>query len=252
MTPSQRARMHDLLREAVGRGTFPGARGTAGDHGPAHAQPSAAAAPAAGAVAGDQTPAAASSEDREATIAQFRAALESLAGVVHDAATPDDVVRTIVELARPCDAASILAWSEEAIGVPGLHDALRAHGLTICDPHVDHTGPARAPQVDTLAAATIGLTGADYALAQTGSIVLVSGPGRPRLASLLAPIHVAIVRRSTIVDSIATLLASEPRLLERGSNVVCITGPSRTADIEHTLSRGVHGPGEVHAILFAG
>jgi L-lactate dehydrogenase complex protein LldG len=93
------------------------------------------------------------------------------------------------------------------------------------------------------------VTGADAALSLTGSIVITSGPGRPRLASLLTPVHVAIVRVGTIVDTLPTLIAARPELVTRGSNFVCITGPSRTADIEHTLSRGVHGPGEVHVIL---
>jgi L-lactate dehydrogenase complex protein LldG len=79
--------------------------------------------------------------------------------------------------------------------------------------------------------------------------VVASGPGRPRLASLLTPVHFAIVRHQDIVASLRALVRARPALVTAGSNFVAITGPSRTADIEHTLSRGVHGPGEVHVIL---
>jgi L-lactate utilization protein LutC len=96
----------------------------------------------------------------------------------------------------------------------------------------------------------VGLTGADAGLAETGSVVIASGPGRSRMASLLVPVHVAVLRVDRLVDSISTLLATRGDLVAAGSNLVAITGPSRTADIEHTLSRGVHGPGEVHVILF--
>ncbi len=77
--------------------------------------------------------------------------------------------------------------------------------------------PVRAALREKIAAAEIGLTGADLAIAETGSLVLVSGHGRPRPG--------------------------------RGAAVHVITGPSRTADIELTLTRGVHGPKEVHAIF---
>jgi L-lactate dehydrogenase complex protein LldG len=108
---------------------------------------------------------------------------------------------------------------------------------------------ASATHRQELASASIGLTGADAGLAETGSIVVTSGPGRGRLASLLPRVHVAIVRRSSIVESLPVLIARRPELVTSGANFVCITGPSRTADIEHVLARGVHGPGEVHAIL---
>jgi L-lactate dehydrogenase complex protein LldG len=81
--------------------------------------------------------------------------------------------------------------------------------------------------------------------------VLVSGPGRGRLASILPPLHVAIVSERRLRPSLAALLREEPRLLDEGSNVVVVAGPSRTADIEMTLTHGVHGPKHLHVIFTA-
>ncbi len=95
------------------------------------------------------------------------------------------------------------------------------------------------------------MTGAHAAIAENGAVVLVSGPGRGRLASLLPPVHVAIVPERRLRPTFAALVREEPRLLDSGSNVVLIAGPSRTADIEMTLSHGVHGPRHIHVILTA-
>jgi L-lactate dehydrogenase complex protein LldG len=131
---------------------------------------------------------------------------------------------------------------------PSLGSArLAAAGLTLLTQK-----PSMAQSAEhrrELASASVGLTGADAALAQTGSLVLASGPGRGRLASLLPPVHVALIRRSALIGSLPELFASRPELVTRGANFVAITGPSRTADIEHVLARGVHGPRDVHAIF---
>jgi L-lactate utilization protein LutC len=138
-------------------------------------------------------------------------------------------------------------WDDTCVPVPGLSAALAAEGFV-----VDRQAGADMSSTDrreALASAAIGITGADAALAETGSVVLASGPGRGRLASLLPPVHVAVVERARVVGSLPELLITHPDLATAGSNMVCITGPSRTADIEHTLSRGVHGPKEVHVVL---
>jgi L-lactate dehydrogenase complex protein LldG len=99
------------------------------------------------------------------------------------------------------------------------------------------------------AAADIGITSADYALAETGTLVMVSSRQEARLVSLLPPVHVAVVPRSRIVGNLDELLGLLPKPAEQSSSVVLITGPSRTADIEQILVRGVHGPGEIYAVI---
>jgi L-lactate dehydrogenase complex protein LldG len=182
-------------------------------------------------------------------VQRFRTEVEALAGVTYHASSAADIAAIVARIAEGQPTRRIVAWGEAEIGVPGLHQALAAAGLELVPTRVDQSGAAREGQIAALASASIGVTGADAALWRTGSIIIASGPGRPRLSSLLTPVHVAIVRIGTIVDSLPTLIATRPDLVTRGSNFLCITGPSRTADIEHTLSRGVHGPGEVHVVL---
>ena len=99
------------------------------------------------------------------------------------------------------------------------------------------------------AVADAGITGADYALADTGTIVFLASPQEPRLISLLPPVHIAVVLRERILTGLDELLTQLPRPAEQTSSMVLVTGPSRTADIEQILVRGVHGPGEIHVVV---
>jgi L-lactate dehydrogenase complex protein LldG len=99
------------------------------------------------------------------------------------------------------------------------------------------------------ATAAVGITGADYCLADTGTLVMIAGPDEARLISLLPPVLVAVVRRERMLSGLDELFTLLPQPAERSSSMVLITGPSRTADIEQILVRGVHGPGEIHVIF---
>jgi L-lactate dehydrogenase complex protein LldG len=102
---------------------------------------------------------------------------------------------------------------------------------------------------DACAGADIGITSVDYALAATGSFVMLSSHNEARLVSLLPPAHIAIFPRSLILANLDELLSILPRPADQTSSMVLITGPSRTADIEQILVRGVHGPGEIYAVI---
>ncbi len=97
------------------------------------------------------------------------------------------------------------------------------------------------------AALRLGVTKAICGLADTGSILVVDGEGNPLQASLLPRVHVAVLCRSAILPSLADALTL-PSVRQSRSAVV-ITGPSRTADIEMSLTIGMHGPGELHVFL---
>jgi len=87
-------------------------------------------------------------------------------------------------------------------------------------------------------------------IAATGSLLLVPTPDEPRLMSLVPPLHVALLERSRIVSSLADVLI-DPLLQgpPMPSNIVLISGPSKTADIQQTLAYGAHGPKVLVVVL---
>jgi L-lactate utilization protein LutC len=99
------------------------------------------------------------------------------------------------------------------------------------------------------ASADVGITSADYALADTGTLVMLSSPREARMISLLPPAHIAVVPRARILTGLDELLSLVPNPAEATSSMVLITGPSRTADIEQILVRGVHGPGLLTVVV---
>jgi L-lactate dehydrogenase complex protein LldG len=98
-------------------------------------------------------------------------------------------------------------------------------------------------------AAEIGVSSPHYALADTGTLVFLTESGEARLISLLPPRHIAVIERDKILSSLDELLSFVPLPGLNSSAMVLITGPSRTADIEMRLVRGVHGPGEITVLI---
>ena len=96
------------------------------------------------------------------------------------------------------------------------------------------------------AVAQAGLTGAAAAVAETGSLLVHSGPGMPLTASLLPEIHLVLLDEKRIKASVAEVLNMVGNETPPSAALALISGPSRTADIEMTLTIGVHGPREIH------
>jgi L-lactate dehydrogenase complex protein LldG len=194
---------------------------------------------------------------------RFRVEFENVGGSFYRVARMDEVAAVVGRIAssRPieemkrngCPAGRVVAWDGEALGTD-LTPGLRANGLEVvtCDGRSEE---ARAGYRSAASEAQIGVTGADLALAETGTLILISGRGRPRSTSLLPPCHVAIFGRTALVESLEQVgvileaLHADPETTMSGAMINFITGPSRTADIELTLTRGVHGPKEVHAVF---
>lgn len=102
--------------------------------------------------------------------------------------------------------------------------------------------------------ADIGITLADYAVANTGTLALITSPGRARSVSLLPTTHIALLRESQIVDRMGQVLDTFNTwtLSEVPSSIHFISGPSRSSDIENDLTIGVHGPVAVYVVLVRG
>jgi L-lactate dehydrogenase complex protein LldG len=188
-------------------------------------------------------------------LARFAREFERVGGVLHRVADAREVVETIAGIAQEQGMRSVVTWHAAPLGLD-VATPLAARGLqTTAAPAAEVDAPERARHRALAAAADLGVTGVDLAVAETGTLVVVSGAGRPRSASLLPACHVAVFDREVLVDS----LAQAGLVLEawhdgappedRGASINFITGPSRTADIELTLTRGVHGPRDVHAIF---
>jgi L-lactate dehydrogenase complex protein LldG len=186
---------------------------------------------------------------------RFRAEFERVAGVFHRVPSLDAVPAVIAAIARERGAERLVAWDPAVLGFdPG--PALAREGLALA---VARTGQedeaARRRHREDAATSQVGVTGADLALAETGTLVLLSGSGRPRSTSLLPDVHVAVFGRDRLVESLEQVgvmleaLHVDADRAMSGAMINFITGPSRTADIELTLTRGVHGPKEVHAIF---
>jgi len=185
-------------------------------------------------------------------VGRFSAELTAIAGKVHRVTASSAAIDTVMDLCQHRGAERVLSWAPEEIGLPGLRDAFAAAGISADDGWLPEGEEDRRARLRTLASISVGLTGAIAGIAESGTIAVVSGAGRSRLASLLPPVHIAVLRATRLYPSLGTLIDAHAGILEWGSNLVLITGPSRTADIEMTLTRGVHGPGEVHVVLLDG
>ena len=181
---------------------------------------------------------------------QFAAEFQNLSGVfIAEAA--EKIPARVVQLLHERNAEAVLAWDAGHLPVPGLLDYLRWEGIRIMEADVPRGEPDRAQKLAEIEKTPVGITGADAALADTATLALRSGPGRPRLASLSVQTHIALFTPEQLHASWAAWWATLSDCAEwvsGASNLTLISGPSRTADIEMTLTVGVHGPREVVAL----
>jgi L-lactate dehydrogenase complex protein LldG len=177
-------------------------------------------------------------------VERLRAAFEANAATVHGPGPMDEAGDFTAALAieRAGGREVALAVADPVVEALDLSARLRRAGAALLL-------PSDVDWRDRLGDAGAGVTGAAFALAATGTVGLACGPGSPRSVSLVPPAHVCVVRTADIVEDLATALA---RIPEMPSGLVWISGPSRSADLELTLTLGVHGPGQVDIVLVDG
>jgi L-lactate dehydrogenase complex protein LldF len=167
-----------------------------------------------------------------------RFALELTAlGGIFIACKLEQVKQEVLQRLQPKGINQLLTWNAAYLPA-GLVEGLAEAGVHISYPEVETLEPSSLIRA--------GLTGASMGIAETGSIILSGSAGRPLSASLLPEIHIALLWEKDIVETLEQALQNEE--LKQMPASVIISGPSRTADIEMTLTIGVHGPGELVVI----
>lgn len=190
-------------------------------------------------------------------VARIRTEAAHLNLQVHECASLDACGAELATLAvaRPAEwgtARTIMAWNDPLLRELGLDARLRGTdiGLDWVPEQTAFSEAERAGFRERIIASYLGLTTADYLIADTASLVLLGGRGRARSVSLVPSIHVAVVPMARVVPTFRDVLRRlDTQGLALPSNLSFITGPSKTADIEATLVHGAHGPREMHLFL---
>lgn len=178
-------------------------------------------------------------------LAMFRLRAQTVDAVVHGPVTRHGVPRAIIGIAAGHECETFASWDD--LPVSGIPTALTVAGLT----RVGHVVPSdgrKAHQME-YASLDLGVTGSVAGLAESGSVVLTHGPGKARMVSLSPEVHVVLLEVANIDRTLAFWAARHPEMTRQTANLVIVTGPSRTGDIELELNLGVHGPRHVHVIL---
>ncbi len=189
------------------------------------------------------------STDSAALVESFTRELTALACEVYQPQNDEEAIEFVLKIIKEAKSNEVLTWDESELPLRGLVDALTRVGIKRSNTNLSNEVTQRKTQTLELDAPLVGITGALAGLADTGSLALLSAPTRSRAASLTPLTHIALLRVRDLYPNMESLLAAHPRLTQDSSNLIFITGPSRTADIEFTLVRGVHGPKYIHVLL---
>ena len=188
-------------------------------------------------------------KDSSSLLDRFVQEAETVGAIVHRSDRRELSVEIVLRVLGDAGVNRLISWEPNDLPIPEVTKAAVGNGVQLVSPPT----PAKAKTISrewaAMATADAGLTGAVGGLADTGTVVLCSGPGRPRLTWLLPPLHVVVLHSSLVHPTLSAFMEECGELFRCSSHVAFVTGPSRTADIEQTLTIGVHGPKEVHILL---
>ncbi|NIM95296.1 MAG: hypothetical protein GTO18_16495 [Anaerolineales bacterium] len=173
---------------------------------------------------------------------RFKEALEAAGGEVYLAENLEEAWRTLIGILKEAHARFIVVEDEAPLNSVDFKKNWPEHQWHII-------GVEEGALREVCELADVGLSSASAALAETGSIIVESGPGKSRLATLLPPVHIAVVPTSKLTTDIFTWTVDCGT--EMPANLTMISGPSKSADIEFQLTMGVHGPKRMIVILYA-
>lgn len=189
-------------------------------------------------------------------VERFATALGAVGGKVYKPADDAEAVAKILEIASAHSARRVGLIEGLAMSGLGIREMLERAGIEANAVHFQawqtregSEEKARVAIKQFLASADMVISGADCAIAETGTLILLAGPGNPRSATNLPPVHLALISSNQIVPALSDAVSFLRAAAGHASCVTLITGPSRTSDIEQISTIGVHGPGELHVII---
>ena len=190
----------------------------------------------------------AQSAQRAELVSSFARELEEVGGKFLGILSPAEVTNRIVSLAGEIGAKTVALGQ----GVVSDMDAI-GEALERADFRIVRTLPVadteRAAMRARVADADLGIAEADFAIASTGTLAVVSNANRPSSLTLLPAASLVIVQIDHIMPNLAAVLAKIGPAGVAANRLTLITGPSRTADIEKRIVLGVHGPKSLHVIV---
>jgi L-lactate dehydrogenase complex protein LldG len=190
----------------------------------------------------------AQSAQRAELASAFARELEEVGGKFLGILTPAEVTNRIVSLAGELGVKTVALGQGIASDMGAIGEALERADFRIVRvlPVAD---TERAAMRSRVADAELGVADADFAIASTGTLAVVSNPNRPGSLTLLPTASLVIVQIDRVMANLAAVLAEMGPSGVAANRLTLITGPSRTADIEKRIVLGVHGPKSLHVIV---
>ena len=171
---------------------------------------------------------------------------------VRRVASPEDAADVVAEICSEAGATNVLRSDQDVFASVPVDAALESKGITPAVATVGGAGDDIPALKQAAFDADVGITGVDYAIAETGTVVLHPRKGLSRLVSLAPGRHIAILNRGDVLPSPDELFTLERADFNDGAiegSMNLISGPSRTGDIAATIVDGIHGPFEVHLVI---